>query len=342
MILPPRQVEQLRAALEAAKKPLFFFDDDPDGLCSFLLLYRFVGEGHGVIVKTTSCLTKDWVRKIAEYTPDVVFVLDVPVVEQEFIDAAGVPVYWIDHHMPVERQNIHYFNPRLQDKDAYIPTTRMAYEVVQQDSWIAAVGCVADWYVPDFLERLEQEHPGLLPRDVHDPETAMYGTPAGTLARMLSFLLKGKSGEALKCVKIIGRIQSPAELLEGTTPGGAFLRKRFLMINEQYCELLANALKQKARARLLLFRYDTKQWSYTSELSNELARYHPDKVVLVCREKDGEYKCSLRARATRVLEPLQQALAGVQGHGGGHEYACGAVIKSEDFDRFVEQLEKGL
>ena len=113
--------------LEEAQRPLFFYDDDPDGLCSFLLLYRFKQEGKGILVKTTSTLTKNWARQVDEYKPDVVFILDVPSVDQDFIDAISVPIYWIDHHTPTERDRIHYYNPRLQKEDAYIPTTPIAY-----------------------------------------------------------------------------------------------------------------------------------------------------------------------------------------------------------------------
>ena len=37
---------------------------------------------------------------------------------------------------------------------------------------------------------------------------------------------------------------------------------------------------------------------------------------------------------------LENALKGVEGYGGGHEHACGAVVKAEDFSQFVKNLEK--
>ena len=87
---------------------------------------------------------------------------------QDFIDAITVPIYWIDHHTPTERDGIHYYNPRLEKEDAYIPTTRMAYEIVQQDLWIAGIGCVADWHLPDFKEELIHSYPALITTDVND------------------------------------------------------------------------------------------------------------------------------------------------------------------------------
>ena len=342
MILPEKQIKQLREALETATRPLFLFDDDPDGLCSFLLLYRFCHEGKGVMVKTTSRLTEDWVRKVDEYNPDKVFILDVPVVEQEFIDGVDVPIYWVDHHMPVERRKINYFNPRLVDLKAYIPTTRMAYEVVKRDTWIAAVGCVADWYLPDFKDKLVREYPYLMDKKVNDPETALFETTTGKLARMFSFILKGKSGDVMKCVKILTRVEDPKEILEGTSSQGKFILKRFERINEKYQDLLKQVNNVRRVGDIVLFTYHEDQWSFTSELSQEIAHRNPKNVVLVCREKGGEFKCSLRSRKKPILPALEQALVGVEGFGGGHEMACGAVIKEEDFDRFVENLKEAL
>jgi len=37
-----KDVVAVRDALATYKNPVFFFHDDPDGFCSFLLLYRYV------------------------------------------------------------------------------------------------------------------------------------------------------------------------------------------------------------------------------------------------------------------------------------------------------------
>ena len=75
-MLTKKQYLQIKEELDNCKNPLFFFDDDPDGLASFLLLYRYLREGHGIIVKTHPKLTDKFVPKIEEYSADKVFVLD--------------------------------------------------------------------------------------------------------------------------------------------------------------------------------------------------------------------------------------------------------------------------
>ena len=86
MALTEKQYEEIKNELDNCKNPLFFFDDDPDGLCAFLLLYRYKREGHGIVVKTHPKLDNRSVPKVQEYNPDKIFVLDVATLEQEFID----------------------------------------------------------------------------------------------------------------------------------------------------------------------------------------------------------------------------------------------------------------
>ena len=47
-MLTNKQIEEIKEHLEKAQNPLFFYDNDADGLCSFLLLRRYLGRGKGV------------------------------------------------------------------------------------------------------------------------------------------------------------------------------------------------------------------------------------------------------------------------------------------------------
>ena len=116
-MLTNKQYQQIKDELDNCQNPLFFFDDDPDGLCAFLLLYRYAKEGHGFVVKTHPKLDIRSLPKIEQFDADKVFILDVALVDQDFLDGCKVPAIWIDHHRPVERNKVRHFNPRLANKD---------------------------------------------------------------------------------------------------------------------------------------------------------------------------------------------------------------------------------
>ncbi|MBR9683264.1 DHH family phosphoesterase [Candidatus Woesearchaeota archaeon] len=345
-MLTNKQITFIQEELATAKNPLFLFDDDPDGLCSFILMYKIHREGQGTVVKTIPQITNLFLRKVQERNPDKIFILDMPMVDQEFINAAKRPIFWIDHHQPLERQKVHYFNPRIKKPEAYIPTTRMAYQINQntQDSWLAMVGCLGDYHLPDFHKEFSEQFPKLLKKKVTIDE-AIYQEPIGKLVRVFSFLLKGPIYEVNKCIKILTRIKSPYEILEQETAQGKYLYKRFERIDVKYQALLQQAKKQlnkKTDKPFLIFPYDEQTQSFTSELSNELLHLYSHKIVIVARKKSGEMKCSLRSRHLPVAPALERALIGIEGYGGGHEMACGACIKEEDWQQFLINFEREL
>ena len=110
MPLTQEQVKSIREELDNCKNPLYFFHDDPDGLSSFLLLYRYKKEGNGVIVKrATPQVDEQFLAKVEEYNPDKIFILDIAVVDQGFIDNVKAKVIWIDHHTPIKLENVKIF-----------------------------------------------------------------------------------------------------------------------------------------------------------------------------------------------------------------------------------------
>jgi single-stranded DNA-specific DHH superfamily exonuclease len=62
-MLTKKQVEEIKEHLERAQNPVFFFDNDPDGLCSFLILRRYCGKGRGVQVRSYPSMNKGFFRR---------------------------------------------------------------------------------------------------------------------------------------------------------------------------------------------------------------------------------------------------------------------------------------
>lgn len=341
-MLPEKQIKEIRKELDNCKRPLFFFDDDADGLSSFLLLYRYHKEGRGVVVKTRPNIDEKFLRKVKEFEPDKIFVLDIAKIEQDFIDKVKVPVIWIDHHGPYKRTgNIKYYNPRLIKKEAFIPVTRICYEVVKQDLWIAMVGCVGDYYLPDFFPEFKERYEDLAGQG-KDVEDLYFNSKIGEMVNLFSFVLKGKTSDALKYIKVLTRIKTPYEILNKETSQGNYLYKRYKEMDEGYQELLNDALKNKPDNGFVIHIYKDNKMSYTSEVSNELLYRFPDKVIIVGREHNGEVKMSIRSKKKKIPKALCYALKGLQGYGGGHENACGANIIKGQFNEFLEKLRENL
>ena len=53
-------------------------------------------------------------------------------------------------------------------------------------------------------------------------------------------------------------------------------------------------------------------------------------------------KLSLRSRRKPIRQAVEEAASKLEAEGGGHEYECGANIKTEDLERFLERFKKEL
>lgn len=333
-------LEEIKKYLEKSDNPLIFFDDDSDGLASFLLIYKYLGRGKGIVV-THPTVDESYIRKVREYNPDLVLILDKHKIEQDFVDKVTVPVIWIDHHPIIDIKGVKYFNPRLYNKENF-PTSYWCYEIVKENLWIAIIGLLADHCLEHFKE-FSKQYEDLVNYDVKEPFDAVFNTKIGTLAILFTFILKGKASEVKKSISILTKINDPYEILNKNTPRGKFIYDRFEKIKKEYDGVLKDALKNSIITKnILLYTYYSGKTSSTAILANELIYRFKDKVIIIAREKDGRMKMSLRTHyKSKIILPslINKAVEGLKGNSGGHDHACGGEIDKENFKTFIDRLE---
>ncbi len=333
------------------------FDDDMDGLSSFLLIYRVVGEGKGTAVKERPIDSESYLRKIKDYSPDLVVLLDLAVLPGEFLNGISTETVWIDHHYLPEIKNklVKHYNPHEFDENDGRPTTYWTYKIVklideeraEKDLWIATMGCCADWFIPEFLDKFSKKWPTLLSpekaREIGHPAEVLYETELGRLIRIVWFNLKGNKGEVKKSIKVMTRIKDPLDIVEEKTPEGKFIHKRAKEIFRHYETIMEEAESRfKKDDDLLVCIYKNDKISLTSDISNELVYRYKDKLIVVGRDRNGEIKGSLRTSERNIeIEPvLGRVFERVNGRGGGHPHACGFRIYSRDKEEFLRVLRE--
>ena len=343
MGLTDKQLQELREMFSSSARPLILFDDDADGLASFLIIYKHIREGKGIPVKNAPELGPEMAQKVNDYGPDLVIIVDVPIINQDFIDKVKTKIVWLDHHPLINRKGVQYYNPRQENPEDNRPTSYWVYKAIPENLWIAMTGIVGDWFLPEdeMLNEFRENYPGLLPVEIKRPEVALHDSKLGELIRIISFNLKGKASDVIKSIKVMTRIRDPSEILEQTTAGGRFIYKKYAKLKQTY-DLLLSQIKVKPEDKLLVFVYKSPDYSFSAELSNELIYKHPDKVILVVWEYGGEYKCSLRSTKMNLPQLIEKSLEGVSGYGGGHDHASGACIKIADFEQFVENIKRNI
>lgn len=339
-MLTKQQIDEIRQFLENSQNPLFLFDNDVDGLCSFLLLQRSIGRGRGVPIRSFPDLDKTYLRRVDEMQPDAVFVLDKPKVSEEFIKGVhekNMPLIWIDHHgtdTPQELiQQIHYYNsfPTAE------PVTYICYQLANKnDDWLAMIGCIGDVYKPDFGDEFAKKNPEMFNSKITAFDS-LFITEVGKVARMLNFGLKDSTTNVVKLMRYLQTCTNIHDILEEnkfTKP----LHYRYNQLRSNYERLMERAEKQVSNSKLILFSYSG-ETSMSSELANGLYFNHKDKFIVVAYKKVDKITISIRGKdAKRIIAKTIEGIDGATG--GGHEEACGAQIPLDKFDEFRKKIEE--
>jgi len=345
-MLTKKQMNEIREHLEKAQNPLFFFDNDPDGLCSFLILQRYIGRGKGIAIKSFPGMSVDYFKKALELNADYIFILDKPIVSAEFFEEVkkfNIPVVWIDHHKMEGLEVpdfIYYYNSAFKNPKKNEPVTYLCYKTTnrKEDLWIAVIGCISDRYVPDFYSDFLKTYPDLSIKS-KDAFEIFYKSQIGNLARMFSFSLKDTITNVVKMTKFLCAAKNPYEVLEENN------KNREMHI--KYKQILKTAKKfvEKAKSfagesKFLFFQYSG-DLSISADLANELTYLYPDKIIVVIYLSG--IKANISVRGKKIKSLVLKSLKDIQdATGGGHEDAVGAQVRREYIEIFKENMRNNL
>ena len=343
-MLRKNQIEEIRKHLDNAQNPLFFFDNDSDGLCSFLLLQRHSKKGKGIPIRSFPEMGHEYFRKVNELKSDYIFILDKPRVSKEFFEEAGkfnIPIVWIDHHdVQVEIPSfVNYYSSFDEFSKKSVPTTYMCYQVSQEkkDLWIAVAGCISDKFVPAFYKDFLSQNPDLAISS-SDAFEIFYNSGIGKIAKILNFALKDKTTNVISMLKYLMNVNSPYDLLKENNQNYS-IHKRFNQINKAYQRLIIKAKASvKKNDKILFFQYKG-DLSMSSDLSNELSFLFPKKFVIVAYVTG--IKANISVRGNNVKDISLKSIDGLEGsRGGGHKDAVGVQVMAGDIENFRKNFQK--
>jgi oligoribonuclease NrnB/cAMP/cGMP phosphodiesterase (DHH superfamily) len=338
-MISTRELAEIRDKLESSQNPLFLFDNDADGLCAFLILRRAVGRGEGVAIKSFPDLKEQYLSKVEEHNPDVVFVLDKAEVSPEFLKGVKekeVPIVWIDHHKSKTSKELskeaYYYNSLPTAE----PTTYIAQRIFnkKEDLWLAMIGCTSDVYMPDFAKDFEKNYPELFNSKISAFE-AYNTTEIGKVARMLNFGLMDSTTNIINLIKYLCKAKNLYDLLEENLETKQ-LHKRYSQLNDFFKKQIEKAESNFDKKSRLLFYSYSGNTSMSSEIANALCYSHPDKIVIVAFKRPEKVNISIRGK--NALEFTQKLVDGIEGAtGGGHMDATGAMIPIDEFEGFKKR-----
>jgi len=341
-MLSKTQLQEIKEQLEKSQNPLFFFDNDVDGLCAFLILRRAIERGKGVAIKSFPDLKAQYIRKVEELNPDAIFILDKAEVSKEFIDAIeekNIPITWIDHHKTQTPQEVIKKTSYYNSLPSAEPTTYIAQKIFnrQEDMWLATIGCIGDVYLPDFAKKLEKISPELLNTN-KSPFDILHSTEIGKIVRILNFGLMDTTTNVVKMIKYLFKAKNAYDILEENQYTRQ-LHKRYNQLNEFYNKQVNKAEANfNQNSKILFFSYGGDA-SMSSEISNKLYYKHKDKTIIVAFKRPEKVNISIRGKnALEITKKITKSIK--DSTGGGHKEATGAMIPIDKFNEFKNKIEK--
>lgn len=346
-MLTKKQNEEILSHLEKAQNPIFYYDNDCDGLCAFLLFRRYLGRGYGVAVRSYPELDASYLKKTEQLKADYIFIVDKPVVAEDFLEGADkmqIPVVWIDHHDMNAKslsdfdkfKNLYIYNGALGKGKSNEPTSYLAYKATgrKEDIWIALMGCIADHYMPDFTAEFAKRYPEFWNKEMEKPFDVYYKTEIGRIAVALNFGLKDSVSNVVKLQSFLLSCKSPNEVFLEIEMNKPF-RTKYADIKKKYDVLLKEA-KESGKIIYLIYGGEL---SISADLANELCYLYPEKYIVVAYKKGTITNLSMRGNNVKgILEKVLKKLENATG--GGHRDAVGARIRTEDLEKFKSCFEE--
>jgi single-stranded DNA-specific DHH superfamily exonuclease len=337
-----KQLGEIRDQLETSQNPLFFFDNDVDGLCAFLILRRAIDRGKGVPIKSFPDLKEQYLRKVDELNPDAIFILDKAEVSEEFIEGVkerNLPITWIDHHKTKTGKKLikktEYYNSLPEGT----PTTAIAQNIFDRktDLWLAMIGCIGDVYKPDFAEEFEKKNPELYNSKISAFD-ALHSTEVGKIVRMLNFGLMDTATNVIRLIKFLFEAKNIYDLLE-ENPKTRQLHKRYSQLNDFYLKQIKKAEENFDENSPALFFSYSGATSMSSDISNRLSYDYKNKLIVVAFKRPEKINLSIRGKnALKITNKITKEIP--NSTGGGHEEATGAMIPLDEWENFKEKVLK--
>jgi oligoribonuclease NrnB/cAMP/cGMP phosphodiesterase (DHH superfamily) len=343
-MLDTKELNELKEHFEKAQNPIVLYDNDADGLCSYILFRRAFGKGKGVAIRSYPDLNSTYTSRVKEFNSDYVFIFDKPVISEEFIKEISqmhIPIVWVDHHNVEQKwdkedySNVSIFNPALAKNPSSEPTTYLVHKAIgkKDDVWIAMMGCISDCYLPEFSKSFSKDYPEMW-GNIKNAFDVYYKTEIGKAARALNFGLKDSITHIVQLQNFLINCKSPGDIFSEVKENQAF-REKNTEIMKKYLVLLEKA-KEQVDGKVVFFEYGG-DMSISADLSNELSYLYPGKYILVAYKKGGIANISIRGKGVREI--LSKILGEFESaSGGGHNDAVGARVRVVDIERFKERF----
>lgn len=322
--------------LSGKDRILIVFHRDADGLCSAVIAKKALEQlGLKPDIMVTHLEKTAELESVAKSKYSTVIFLDLALdhLEGRFWNEKQ-KVLVIDHHpfhKNLNSKNVVHFNSHF-FSEGYFPASYLTYRIfseiarINDIEWISVLGTIADYGYDDCRDLLDRY---ISVKEKKDMFGTKYGKAAGMIGGASFFLGFGKMAEMLASAKNVD------EFIGNRKIGGYYEK-----FSREIEKLKKDFFKKAEKSGNAYFAHiESKIDRIQSSLLTQLARENPEKILVVYHKAGENIKLSGRAQTGYDLGTIfMKAAEFAGGSGGGHKPAAGAMIPSENLEKFKRKV----
>jgi single-stranded DNA-specific DHH superfamily exonuclease len=325
------------------------FGHDCDSIASASLIYKLtkkLGLNPELIVSLHNFEIDEKTEKKLQRFKNII-VVDIGDTPEEKINKLSSlkNLLLIDHHPP-KNYKCFYINPRIYDKNIYMPTSYVVWLIYKkffddkEIQWIAAFGTLGDFGAKsnkDLFIALRKNYPELIGNVKTEDRELFEKSLIGKIAKMVDScrIFEGIKGVEY-VTKIIANSKSYEDLLKD---------KKINQIYQKLEKAFKNELKKLKKRKIEIGEfivYEIKsKLNLKSSLASYLPKVFPNKIIFVAQKsEEGYYEVSVRRginRRVNLAKLVEEISRNIRAKGGGHPTAAG--MRVDDLKELIEFLK---
>lgn len=351
------------------------YDDDPDGVCSGVILEKFLGLREIPVVERIPLsrelipFSEEFNAKIKERRIDSLIITDLNITNFGFFENFNlfkqkfpdVDIVIFDHHQDGSDYGIEYYfntdNLQKQISGSQFCCSKFVFEVcklidpkVAEYSWIKAIGIIGDsnqiTWKRDIVSLIEKINESISAGDddskkeylIPEEFEDFYQNPFGEVSNLVFYGLSKSSKEIFKIYDVIYNAEDIFSVLDSLSSYSEIEEE----INDYIDDFNYYEKNNWDPKEFSVFEMEIKSdYDINCILSNKLSYKNPDILFMIYRkDKDGFIYASFRLQNKSINTGMLAEIANSfpEGNGGGHIQASGIKIRKDDFKEFKSKF----
>ncbi|MBI2542940.1 MAG: DHH family phosphoesterase [Candidatus Aenigmarchaeota archaeon] len=345
--------------IKSGSKVAIIHGHDNDSICSAAIMYKLLKDHNKADVKTVIsefnfAISESVLDDIRRMKPNYIIAVDLSDINVEILTELRNTgrVMIIDHHVPKGYVKITYVNPRVYDKNIYIPTTYLAYKIYEKFLdprnilWIAGIGVLSDMGMKncdDLFDNIKKMNKELVGDNANMDEILFEKSLLGKLSHMFnSARVVGGIDGSVTALNALIKADGYQDVLNGNfTEAKKILGLQGLVVKELNRLLKDFEKRGKKDKNLAVYEIKSK-YNIKSLLASVLSKTVNSRVIVIY-QKSGKYIDVSFRRGSSMVNLNEISNNSVKGmtdsNAGGHPVAAGARFPARYIGKFLASLK---